>query len=399
MSKRLLQIDSCLNMLSTGRITESIGGLSIEKGWDVYIIHGARYVRNSSCMHSIQSVSKWGEYLHFAESLLFDNHGLASRRATKKIIELIKRIKPDIIQLHCVHGYYINYQILFEYLNTTSIPIVWTFHDCWAFTGHCAHFVTAGCEKWKNEGCHDCPLNGEYPKSLVDRSDRNFKVKKHLFQSNRNLHIVAVSDWLASFTKESFLGDKDIRVINNGVDVSRFRPCGTKSYSKFNIIGVASTWNRDKGFYDFYKIRETLPQNEYKILLVGLSEKQISELPDGIDGITRTDSVDDLVRLYSEANVLLNPTYADSFPTVNMEALACGTPVITYRTGGSPEIIDTNTGVVVEQGDINGIISAISDMKEHPLSSEKCRERAVAKYDKDKRYMDYINMYESLIKK
>lgn len=394
--KTLLQIDSCLNMLSTGRITESIGRLAQERGWDCYIVHGARYARPGSCMHSFQAVSKWGEYAHFAESLLFDNHGLASRDSTKAIIEQIKQINPDIIQLHCVHGYYMNYKLLFEYLNTTNIPVVWTFHDCWAFTGHCAHFVTAGCEKWKNEGCHNCPLKGDYPKSLVDRSSRNYRLKKELFSANQNLHIVAVSEWLASFTRESFLSNKDIRVINNGVDIHVFKPCGEKSSDRFNIVGVASAWNKDKGLYDFYQLREALPV-DFDITLIGLTAEQIKNLPQGIKGISRTDSVEQLAQLYSDANVFVNPTYADSFPTVNMEALACGTPVITYRTGGSPEIIDEKTGVVVEQGDIEGLITAIKRMKNQPLSQEECRNRAVTLYDKDKRFADYVNLYESLI--
>ena len=385
-------------MLSTGRITESIGRLAVDNDWDCYIVHGARCVKHPSCMHSVQTDKVWQEYLHYAESLLFDRHGLASRGTTRKIIEIIREIKPDVVQLHCVHGYYINYQILFEYLNTTNIPIVWTFHDCWAFTGHCAHFVTAGCEKWKKEGCHDCPLKGDYPKSLIDRSDRNFQLKKALFSAKKNLHIVAVSDWLAGFTRESFLSDKDIRVINNGVDINVFKPCAEKASNKFKIIGVASSWNKDKGLYDFYNLRETLPAL-YDITLVGLTKKQIEDLPDGINGISRTDSVEQLAQLYSEANVMVNPTYADSFPTVNMEALACGTPVITYRTGGSPEIVDEKTGVVVEQADVEGLANAIVEMKRHPLSSIDCRDRAECLYDKDKRFADYISLYESLIKK
>ncbi len=393
---KLFQIDSCLNMLSTGRITESIGHLAKEKGWNCYIAHGARYARPGSCMQSIQAVSKCGEYAHFAESILFDNHGLASRNSTKAVIEQIKQINPDIIQLHCVHGYYMNYKLLFEYLNTTNIPVVWTFHDCWAFTGHCAHFVTAGCEKWKNEGCHDCPLKGDYPKSFIDRSSRNFRLKKELFSANQNLHVVAVSEWLASFTLESFLGNKDIRVINNGVDINVFKPYGEKSSGRFKIIGVASVWNKGKGLYDFYKLRESLP-TEFDITLIGLTVEQIKNLPQGIMGISRTDSVDQLAQLYSKANVLVNPTYADSFPTVNMEALACGTPVITYRTGGSPEIIDEKTGIVIEQGDIEGLITAIKRMKNQPLSQDECRNRAVTLYDKDKRFADYVNLYESLI--
>lgn len=396
--KRLLQIDSCLNMLSTGRITESIGGLAIQKGWDAYIIHGARYVRSGSCMHTIQAESKLGEYLHYAEGLFLDNHGLASRNSTKQIIERIKEIKPDVVQLHCVHGYYINYKLLFEYLNTTKIPVVWTFHDCWAITGHCAHPVVVNCERWKNEGCHDCPSKGRYPKSFFDYSRRNYDLKKSLFSANNNIHIVAVSEWLAGFVQESFLSDKDIRVINNGVDINTFRPCAEKSQEKYKIIGVASAWGKGKGLYDFYKIREILPEEKYEITLVGLTEQQIKELPKGITGISRTNSVEELAKLYSEANVLVNPTYADSFPSVNMESLACGTPVITYNTGGSPEIIDNKTGVVVEQGDVDGLIKAIKQMKDASLSSADCRERAVEEYDKNKRFADYVNLYESLIK-
>lgn len=395
----LLQIDSCLNMLSTGRITESIGKLAIKNGWEVYIVHGARYARQGSCMKSIQAESKLGEYLHYAEGLFLDNHGLSSSRATKKIIEHIMDIQPDVVQLHCIHGYYLNYKLLFEYLNTTNIPIVWTFHDCWAFTGHCAHFVTSSCYKWRDGGCHDCPRKGDYPKSYVDRSRRNYELKKALFSNCKNLHIVTVSKWLASFTRESFFSVKDIRIINNGVDVNLFKPSCGKTNDRFKIIDVASAWGEEKGLYDFYRIRELLPIDQYDITLVGLTQKQIECLPMGIKGISRTNSINELARLYSEANVMVNPTYADSFPTVNMEALACGTPVITYRTGGSPEIIDEKTGVVIEQGDVEGLVSAIIKMKEFPLSSYDCRNRAVKEFDKDKRFSDYITLYESLINK
>lgn len=399
MNKKLLQIDTCLNMLSTGRITESIGELAIKNGWNAYIIHGARYVRQGSCMYSIQAETKLGEYLHYAEGLLLDNHGLASRNSTKHVIEQIKKIKPDVVQLHCLHGYYINYRLLFEYLNTTGIPVVWTFHDCWAFTGHCAHPVVSNCDRWMKEGCHDCPNTGRYPKAFFDYSSRNYNLKKELFTANTNLHIVVVSEWLAGYSRESFLSDKDIRVINNGVDIETFHPCSEKSSKKFKIIDVASAWGKSKGLYDFYKVREALPEEEYEISLVGLSEQQIKNLPRGIKGISRTNSVVELAKLYSEANVLVNPTYADSFPTVNMEALACGTPVITYKTGGSPEIVDERTGVVINQGDIDGLVTAIIQMRDNPLSAEDCRQRAVERYDKDMRFADYVNLYNSLLNK
>lgn len=391
---RLLQIDTCLGILSTGRITEGIGEIATAMGWECYVAHGARYVGESN-MSSYQIGTKIGEYFHYAQSLLCDRHGLGSIRATKRLIKKIEMdIKPDIIHLHCVHGYYLNYKILFEYLNSKNIPVVWTFHDCWAFTGHCAHFITSGCDKWKN-GCNNCPLLSEYPKSLIDNSTNNYIKKKKLFSSNDNLHIVAVSSWMKNLVDSSFLSGKDIRVINNGVDLNRFAPVEHNLTSKL-LLGVASSWNNAKGLSDFYSIRESLPE-DYEILLVGLTDKQIKALPNGIKGITRTESIEQLAELYSKAMVLVNPTYADTFPTVNIEALACGTPVITYNTGGSPEVIDSQTGIVVEQGDIDGIVNAIMTIHKNPISSVKCRERAVKYFNKDERFWDYIHLYEELI--
>lgn len=392
----LLQIDSCLGIGSTGRITESIGILAKDKGWDCYIAHGARYAGESQ-MLSIPVVSKFREYSHIILSLLFDNHGLNSVYETKKLIKKIEKIKPDIVQIHCLHGYYINYRLLFEYLNNTNIPVVWTFHDCWAFTGHCAHFVTVNCNRWKEEGCHDCPLINDYPRALIDRSKRNFELKKNLFSANKNTHIVAVSDWLASLAKESFFGNMDIRVINNGIDISIFKFGSKLRNGRCKIIGVATTWSRDKGLFDFYKLSEKLPTENYEILLIGLTKDQVENLPKGIKGITRTESINELAHLYSEADILVNPTYADSFPTVNMEALACGTPVITYKTGGSPEIIDEKTGITVEKGNIDELVNAIKRIEESPLLADDCRARAVGKYNKDDRFMDYIHLYEKLI--
>lgn len=401
MTKKLLQIDSCLNMLSTGRITESIGKLAIEKGWDCYIVHGARYARPGSCMNSIQAVNKMGEYAHFAESLLLDNHGLASRRATKKVIEQIRQIQPDLIQLHCVHGYYLNYKLLFEYLNSTNIPVVWTFHDCWAFTGHCAHFVTAGCEKWKT-GCFGCPLKGDYPKSFIDKSKRNYELKKSLFSGNKNLHIVSVSEWLADLTRESFLKDKDIHVIHNGVDLKVFYPREIEKSTRVRVLGVSGVWNKDKGLYDFYKLRELLDKDQFEIVLIGLTNDQLKNIPDGIIGIERTNSVSELAEYYSSADVFVNPTYADSFPTVNMEALACGTPVITYKTGGSPEAVSPETGWVVKQGDIQAVASIVSNIVQINecdiiAQRKKCRERAESVFNKNISFDAYVELYNRLV--
>lgn len=404
MSKKLLQIDSCLNVGSTGRITESIAKLAQQYGWECYIVHGARYVKHPSCMTDIQSVSVVGEYMHYAESLLFDNHGLSSRRATERVVEEIKRIKPDVIQLHCVHGYYLNYKILFEYLNSTSISVVWTFHDCWAFTGHCAHFVTAGCDKWKI-GCFDCPLKGDYPKSFVDCSVRNYNMKCLLFKNNTNLQIVTVSKWLECVTKESFFRDKEIQTIYNGIDINTFRPKENSSLrnrlhlqGKHIIIAAATSWTNQKGFDDYIQLSGLLP-NDIILILIGLNDSQIHSLPSSIIGLKRTDSADELAEFYSLADIVLNLSYAETFGLTTVEGMACGTPGIVYNITASPELITSETGIVVEPGDIKGVAKAIEVILENGKDyySKNCRKRAVEVFNKEDRFMEYIHLYESLL--
>lgn len=393
---KLLQINVTANWGSTGKIAESIGLAAMNNRWESYIAYG-RY-SNPSKSNLIKVGTALDTYLHYGEQRLRDNEGLSSRRATRLLINKIEDIKPDIVQLHNIHDHYLNYKILFEYLNQTDIKVVWTFHDCWAFTGHCMHFVTKNCDRWKF-GCHDCLMKGEYPKSIMDNSSRNWALKRSLFSQNINLTIAACSQWIADFVKESFLGDKKIVVMHNGVDLNTFCLTSKEKISKkFRILGVSSVWPKAKGIYDIFKLREILPMEEYEIMMVGLDQKQMKSLPAGIIGIERTQNVQELVQLYNEADVLINPTYADTFPTVNLEALACGTPVITYKTGGSPEAIDEKTGVVIEQGDFKALAEAIKKMKDNPLSSMDCRKRAEENFDKDKCFEKYIMLYNQLKK-
>lgn len=394
MSKTLLQINVSANWGSTGKIAESIGLASIRHGWESYIAYG-RYC-NPSQSHLIKIGTKSDPYLHYVHQRIFDDEGLCSKNATRQLIKTIKDLGPDIVQLHNIHDHYLNYRLLFEYLNRTDIKVVWTFHDCWAFTGHCFHFVTKKCKRWKTQ-CYGCPLQHEYPKTLLDHSDENFSLKKNLFTKNKNLTIVACSEWMAQFVRESFLQDKPLYVIHNGVDLDIFKAKPNEKVQKiYKVLAVSNVWNKDKGIDDVLTLRNLLPE-DYTMTIVGLNEKQLKKLSFGIKGIQRTQNVQELVKLYSEAAVLINPTYADTFPTVNLEALACGTPVITYRTGGSPEAIDKKTGVVVEQGDVNGLVEAIYRMKENPLSSADCRKRAEECFDKDKCFEKYVELYEKLI--
>lgn len=393
----LLQINETANVGSHGRIAESIGLLAKSKDWRSVIAYGRSV--SSSQNELLRIGNRLDIYEHLIESRLFDHHGLASRVATRRFINQLKELKPDVIHLHNLHGYYLNYQYLFEYLNSVQVPVVWTLHDCWAFTGHCGHFVMAGCERWKT-GCGLCPIfRSEYPRAFFDRSARNYALKKALFEANSNLHIVCVSEWLAGLVKQSFLKDKDIRVINNGIDLDVFQPLSFRIGNRFRILGVSNVWTKEKGLFDFYRLRELLDPEFYDITLIGLKKEQISKLPKGIVGVERTKSASELAAYYSSASVFVNPTYADTFPTVNLEALACGSPVVTYNTGGSPEAVDAMTGIVVEKGNIQGLLDAIQEFskKDRTELREACRNRAVSLFNKNDRFQDYINLYKELL--
>ena len=392
---KIIQINTALNCGSHGRIVEQISRVAAERGFETTIVHGARYL-NKSQFADIQTTTKNQELLNGVRSLLFDAHGLGLRCATKSLITKLKEIKPDIVHLHNIHGYYLNYKILFDYLAESGVPVVWTLHDCWSMTGHCSQFENYNCDKWKTQ-CHDCQhLMDWYPKSVIDRSKRNFELKKQCFTSVNNMTIVAVSHWLEDIVKQSFLSKYPIKVINNGVDLTSFRPINVSSNQKFTILGVASNWDDDKGVKEF----ERLSQNpDYQVIMVGVKDDLKAKLPKEITAIARTNSQEELAKYYSMADVFVNPTYKDTFPTTNLEALACGTPVITYKTGGSPESVTPETGIVVAKGDFGQLCEAIETIRKNGKDcySASCRERAEKFYNKDDRFKDYIDLYENIL--
>lgn len=391
---KLLIINITCNQGSTGKISEQIGVLMKEQGWDVYYAHGARRV-NPSKLKTIPFSSVRAEYIHALRSRLFDEDGLGSEKETRYLVEQIKIIKPDIIHIHNIHGYYLNYKILFEYLNNTNIQVVKTLHDCWDFTGHCHHFVTADCDKWKKMCC-DCPLSNKlFP--LFDRSTRNYRLKTKFIVGNQNLHLVPVSHWLEGLLRQSIYKYKDISVIQNGIDLNIFKPTDTNNNGKFKILGVANVWDNNKGYPDILLLRKKLDIDLFDITMVGLSQTQIKELPKGINGIAPTSNQEELAKIYSQSDVLINPTYADTFPTVNLEALACGTPVITYNTGGSPEAIDLKTGVIIDKGDVEAMAQEIIKMKNSPLSSNDCRDRALRFFDKNECFKAYVLLFKKIL--
>lgn len=396
MKSSILQINIVANRGSTGKIAEDIGKLAIENGYGSWIAYGRGNPISKSNL--IRIGSDFDMRLHGIQTRLFDSHGLGSKASTREFIEKVKRIKPDIIHLHNIHGYYLNYKILFDYLKKWGGPVVWTLHDCWPFTGHCSYYTFAKCDKWKS-GCFNCPQLKEYPASLwLDRSTKNFQDKKNAFLGLSNLTIVPVSNWLADQVAQSFLKDYPINIIHNGIDLDVFRPKTIieKDGNKKTVLGVASVWDRRKGLDEFKELRKILPEN-YVILLIGLTQDQISSLPDGITGIRRTEHIEQLVDLYNMADVFVNPTLEDTFPTTNLEALACGTPVITYNTGGSPEAIDEKTGLVIPYSNNEDMAKKIRFVCENkPFSQRDCRKRAELLFDKNQAFQSYINIYNSL---
>lgn len=394
---RLLQINVTANSGSHGRIAEAIGRLAIARGWESHIAYSRGTPDSAS--HLLRIGSRADMYAHGIESRLFDNHGLASRGATRRLVREIGEIAPDIVHLHNIHGYYVNYPILFDCLRRLDVPVVWTFHDCWPFTGHCANFMASGCSRWQT-GCGHCPSSEAYPASLfADRSAANYRLKQKVFTSlGDRLTVVPVSKFVQNYHSDSFFRHTAVRQIYNGIDTGVFRPVCAKDTSPRIVLGVANVWTRAKGFDDMIALSQMLPADMH-VVLAGLSPAQLRRLPAGVTGIAHTGGVAELARLYSRATVFVNPTWEDNFPTTNIEALACGTPVVTYRTGGSPEAVDAATGMVVPRGDVAALAAAVTEMSRCDIAavSAACRQRALALYNEKERYTEYIALYEELL--
>lgn len=321
---------------------------------------------------------------------------------TKKFIKQLKNIKPDLVHLHVIHDTYLNLGMLFDYLNTNNIPVVWTFHDCWAFTGKCAYFEACGCDKWL-KGCHNCPQLKSYPASKVDKTKLLYKKKQEWFKSIKDMTIVTPSAWLSKYVKQSYLNNYNVKVINNGINLEIFRPKESNFREKYNIqdkyilLGVGYNWAPRKGIDDFIKLANEL-SSEYQIILVGTDESIDSKLPNNIISIHRTYNQEELVDIYSAADLFVNPTREENYPTVNMESLACGTPIVTYNTGGSPEIIDEACGSVVSKGDYDALKKEIIRIKEEkPYTKEACLKRAKS-FDMNAKYKEYIELYKEILK-
>lgn len=397
---RILQINSVCGIGSTGRIATDIHHILIEEGHESYIAYGRGFPVN--CESTFRIGTKYDNYAHVALTRIYDKHGFGSTKATEKFIKKIDELEPDIIHLHNIHGYYINIEMLFGYLKKSDKTFIWTLHDCWAITGHCSNFDNIGCNKWRT-GCSDCRYKSSYPTSLLfDNSQENYIRKKNIFTKVNNLMIVTPSQWLADIAKNSFLREYPIKVINNGINLNIFKP--TKSLfrknflleDKFIILGVANVWNTAKGFEYFLELSKHLDKNKV-IVMVGLTKKQLIHLPKNIIGIQNTSNIQELAEIYSTSDVFVNPTLEEVLGLTNLEALGCGTPVITFNTGGSPETIDDTCGIVTKEQSIDALIETIEIIYKQGKDyyTQNCIKRAKQLYSKKDMIHEYISTYTS----
>lgn len=409
--KKLLQINPVLRQnTSTGRIMQEIGELAARHGWKTYMAYSKGRDGIQECQSEIVPVgNKWSTLWHGVETRLFDRHGLASKGATRQFVKRVEEIQPDVVHIHNIHGYFLNYPILFDYLAGSGVPVIWTVHDCWLYTGHCYYYSFARCDRWKT-GCHDCPQKKEFPASwLFDRSRRNFADKQEAFTrlGKDQLTIVPVSEWIKGEMQQSFLKEYPFQVIHNGINTEVFQVYDAgevrRRYQlegKRIFLGVASIWSREKGLYDFIQMADMLNEEEV-IVLVGVKPEERKLLPGNVVGIARTENIRQLAELYAAAEAFVNPTWQDNYPTVNLEAIACGTPVVTYRTGGSVEAVTVETGCIVEQGDVRGLLEAARAIARRGKAfyQAPCREYALKHFRKEDRYLDYLDLYERKIRK
>ena len=389
-------INSFCGIGSTGRICTDLAEMLEQKGHKVKIAYGRESVPPQYQKYAVRIGNDIDCKIHGIATRVFDRHGFASKNSTKEFLAWAEKYDPDVLHLHNLHGYYINIEMLFEWIKSRpNMKVIWTLHDCWAFTGHCSHFSYVKCNKWKNQ-CKNCPQKSEYPAScFIDNSENNFIRKRNAFTGVKNMTIVTPSKWLAGLVKQSFLKEYPVKVIHNGIDTDVFKPTPSNFRKKYHlenkkiILGVASTWDKRKGFEDFIKLAGML-DDTYRIVLVGLSAKQMRIIPDKIVGIMRTNNTKELAAIYTAADVFLNLSCEETFGLTTVEAMACGTPAIVLDKTALPEIVDYDVQKIII--DLECVPHRISKIINEDIKNEKC----TFKYYKSKMLEKYINNYERL---
>lgn len=398
---RVYQLNTFCGIKSTGRIAWEISKLVLQDGGAVRLGYGAEEPSGESAPYAYRIGSMLGRKLHGAMRKLLDAEGYGSYFATKALIRDIKAFAPDLIHLHNLHGAYLHLPLLFRYLGKAGIPVVWTLHDCWPFTGHCAYFDASGCGKWQSR-CSHCPSLKQYPVCMgLDGSARNHRMKKKYLSKPENMIFVVPCGWLEGYLKKSHLGHYPCRIINNGVNLNAFRPADTDLRQRYGledkkiVLSVASDWDERKGLPYLTEAAKRLGSG-YCFVLIGLDDLQVRELPDGMLGLSKTANVEELAAWYTAADCFANPTLEDNMPMVNLEALACGTPVVVFATGGCPEAVTPECGIVVPKGDTEAFCNAVQELCSRSEEMKPaCLERSLA-FNCEDTFRAYLALYKEL---
>lgn len=401
MKNRIVAINTVFNG-STGNIMIGIQTEALKSEFEYYVCATHFSSIPNGLKNYIRINSHLSETIHYYLGTFFGLQGYGSYISTKKLIKHLKIIKPEIIHLHNLHNCYINEKLLFSYIKNNNIKVIWTLHDCWPMTGKCPHFMMANCDKWKN-GCKECDHLSEYPEMKMDKTSILWKKKKEEFNID-DLTLVAPSKWMQDIVKQSYLKNHDCTVIYNGIKLNTFK-INESNFKKNNnlenkkiILGVSFIWNLNKGIDVFIELSKRLPNN-YVIVLVGTNDDLDKLLPNNIISIHKTTNVDELLEIYNAADVLFNPTREEVFGLVNVEALACGTPVVAFNTGGCPEIINSiEVGSIVKSNTVEESIDRIIEVIENNKTiPKKCVERA-RDFDVNNMYKSYISLYNRVLK-
>ena len=399
---RIVEINS-VNSGSTGNITIKIAEEARKNGIDIMTcVPKSRSNLKKSCENQFVFGDRMTRNLHIWLAQYTGFQECFSMIATYRLLRRITAFKPEIIHLHNLHGNYINLPMLFHYIKKKDIPIVWTLHDCWSFTGQCPHFIMVKCERWKYE-CFECPQIRIYPSSRVDRTREMWKLKRKWFTGVKNMTIVTPSKWLANLVQQSFLKDYPVKVINNGINLNVFKPTPSNFREKNGIeetkrlvLGVAFDWGIRKGLDVFIQLAKELDASKYQIVIVGTNDEIDRKIPNTIISVHRTQNQQELAAIYTAADVFVNPTREEVLGMVNVEALACGTPVLTFETGGCPEIVDDTCGKIIKVDDFESLKKDIVNILDAQVfSSEVCRKRAL-EFDETQLYHNYLELYKKV---
>lgn len=400
---KVLMINSVCGVRSTGRICTDLAQMLEAKGHTVKIAYGRMAVPENYQTYAHKVAGDLDVKLHGLKARLWDASGFGSKAATRRFIKWVEQFDPDVIHLHNIHGYYLNVELLFKYLRRCGKPILWSFYDCWSFTGHCAHFDYNGCDKWK-EGCQNCRFKANYPKSLLDRSKQNYEKKRRLFTGIPNLQLIVPSKWMASMVSQSYMKEYPCHVLPNGIDIGQFSPLPGDVKETYGIedknlvLGVSSVWQKMKGLEHINSLAQSLPKEKYAILLVGGGEDK-EPIDPAILRISHTDSVAELCRIYTAADVFINPTLQETQGLTTVEAFACGTPAVVFNAGGAAECVDDTCGIIVPKDDTKALQEAVIRVcEESPFTREACRAKAET-YDKNTCYKAFLTLYEALTEK